>query len=98
MQPERNPAGSISGNVYLKHGKRGPSWYLRARVPREIRRRLGPAWTGKGRPPKGHYTGKTAQAELDNVLADARRGTLPDSTARRTGTTFADASAEWLRW
>jgi Phage integrase, N-terminal SAM-like domain len=39
----------------------------------------------------------TAQEALDTVLSDARRGTLPDSRAR-SGRTFGDACAEWLRY
>jgi integrase len=91
-------AGSISGNVYVKQGKRGPSWYLRARLPREIRKRLGPAWMERGRPPAGYYTRRTAEAELQALLADARRGSLPDALARRSGVIFRDASAEYLRY
>jgi integrase len=86
----------ISGHVYLKEGKRGASWYYRARLPREERKRLGPAWKGHGRPPAGHFTGKTAEARLQEVLADARRGRLDGAV--RSGATFADASAEWLRY
>src|SRR5437588_3788005 len=96
MQPEGNPAGPISGNVYLKHGKRGDSYYVRARVPREIRKKLGPAWLGTGRPPAGHFTRKTAEAKLHEILSDARRGTL--AGAVKTGATFRDAAAEWLRY
>lgn len=94
----RPQSGPISGNVYVKHGKRGASWYLRARLPREVRRRLGPVWTGKGRPPSGYYTKKTAGAELQALLADARRGKLPDAIAKRSGATLRDASAEYLRY
>jgi integrase len=72
-------------------------WYYRARVPNEIRRRIGPVWTGRGRPAEGYFTKKTAQGVLDDVLADARRGTL-EGRARSTGVTFADASAEFLRF
>ncbi len=37
-----------------------------------------------------------AEQALQAILADARRGTLEG--AKRTGTTFVDASAEWLRY
>jgi integrase len=96
MQSECLPDGPISGHVYLKAGTRGSSWYYRARLPREVRKRLGPAWKGKGRPPAGHFTRRTAEATLQELLADARRGTL--AGAVKTGATFADASAEWLRY
>ncbi len=90
------PELPISGSVYLKQGARGPSWYYRARLPHEVRKRLGPAFTGKGRPPAGHYTRKMAKDALQELLADARRGRVDGAT--RSGATFADAAAEWLRF
>lgn len=76
--------------------KRGPQWYAKYRLPdgRQVQKRLGPEWTEKGRPPAGYYTRKTAQAALQALSTDARRGTL---NGVRTDATFADASAEWLR-
>src|SRR2546423_9770019 len=93
MQSQRNP--SISGHVYEKAGKRGSVWYYRARLPHEVRKALGRAWKGSGRPPAGHFTRKTAQAALDAILTDARRGSYPAGV--RSGATVADAAAEWLR-
>lgn len=43
---------------------------------RQVKKRLGPAFTGKGRPPSGHFTRKTAQVALDALLTDLRRGTV----------------------
>ena len=63
---------------------------------RQVQRRLGPAWTGRGRPATGYLTRRSAQAVLDELLAQARAGTLPGMV--RTGATFAQASREWLRW
>ena len=96
MHDDSHRSVPICGHVYLKPGKRGASWYYRARLPREVRKRLGPAWTGKGRPPTGYFTRKTAEAKLQEILADARRGTL--AGAVESGATFADAAAEWLRY
>ncbi len=96
MRNDSHLTGPISGHVYLKAGKRGASWYYRARLPREVRKRLGSAWSGKGRPPTGYFTQKTAEAKLQEILADARRGTLTGAVT--TGATFADAGAEWLRY
>ncbi len=96
MHDDSHLTGPISGHVYVKSGPRGSSWYYRARVPHEVRKRLGPAWTGKGRPPAGSFTRKTAEARLQEILADARRGTLDGAV--KTGATFADAAAEWLRY
>ena len=60
-----------------------------------MQRHIGPAWTGRGRPAAGYVTKRGAEAWLRNVLDQARRGTLPGQV--RTGVTFAEAAAEWLR-
>jgi hypothetical protein len=77
---------------------RGPIWYAKYRLPdgRQIQRKIGPAWTGRGRPPAGYVTKRTAEAWLRDLLDQARRGTLPGIV--RTGATFADAAAEYLRY
>ncbi len=78
--------------------KRGPQWYAKYRLPdgRQLQRRIGPAWTERGRPAGGYFTKRTAEAWLRDVLDEARRGTLPGLV--KTGVTFADAAAEWLRY
>ena len=88
----------ISGHVFRSEGKRGPVWHAKYRLPdgRQVKRRVGPAWTARGRPVEGFFTRRTAQAWLDQVLAEARRGELPGMV--RTGATFADAVAEYMRW
>jgi integrase len=92
------PPQPISGHVERREGKRGPVWYAKYRLPdgRQVKRRIGPAWTTRGRPGEGFYTRRTARAWLDQVLAEARRGELPGMV--RTGATFADAVAEYMRW
>jgi integrase len=77
---------------------KGPVWYAKYRLPdgRQVQKRLGPAWTDRGRPAAGNFTKRTAEAWLREVLVEARRGTLPGSV--RSGATFADAAAEWLRF
>jgi integrase len=89
---------AVTGHVLLVKRKRGDQWYLHYRLPggRQVKKRLGPAYTGKGRPPSGHFTRKTAQVALDALLTDLRRGTV--RPAPHTGVTFAEAAAEWLRW
>jgi integrase len=61
-----------------------------------VHRRVGPAWTGRGRPPAGYFTRRLAEEWLDSVLVQARSGTLPGAV--RTGATFADACSEYLRF
>jgi integrase len=87
-----------TGHVFRVDRARGPSWYAKYRLPdgRQVQKKLGPAWTERGRPPAGYYTKRTAEAWLREVLDEARRGTLPGML--RTGATFADAAAEWLRF
>ncbi|HEY5195868.1 MAG TPA: hypothetical protein VIJ51_02440 [Solirubrobacteraceae bacterium] len=97
--PNRRPGASSqpSGRVILRPGKRGGVFYARYRLPdgRQVKRRIGPAWSGRGRPAAGSFTQRTAEAELEAILTDARRGTLEGM--KRSGATFADAAAEFLR-
>src|SRR5437764_2603098 len=94
FQPDRRP----SGHVFRVDRRYGPAWYAKYGLPdgRQVQKKLGPAWTARGRPPAGYLTKRTAQAWLDDVLAQARRGELQGMVA--TGATVADACAEWLRW
>ncbi len=87
-----------SGHVFRVDRKYGPAWYAKYRLPdgRQVQKKLGPAWTGRGRPTAGYLTKRLAEEWLRDTLADARRGSLPGSV--RTGATFADAAAEWLRY
>jgi integrase len=94
FEPIRPP----SGHVFRMDRKRGLAWYAKYRLPdgRQVQKKLGPAWTERGRPPAGYFTKRTAEAWLRDTLDAARRGTLPGLV--RTGTTFADAAEEWLRY
>jgi integrase len=80
-----------SGHVFRVDRARGPVWYAKYRLPdgRQIQRKIGPAWTGRGRPAAGYFTKRTADAWLRDLLHQARHGSLPGVT--RTGATFADA-------
>ena len=87
-----------TGHVFRVERGRGPVWYAKYRLPdgRQVQKKLGPAWTDRGRPPAGYFTKRQAEAWLREMLDEARRGTLPGMV--RTGATFADAAAEWLRY
>ena len=89
--------GRTSGHLQLRRGKRGSVWYMRYRRAdgSHGKQRLGPNWTGRGRPPAGYYTRRLAEDALQELLTDLRRGEL--DAPGSTGATFADASAEWLR-
>jgi hypothetical protein len=86
-----------SGHVFRVERVRGPVWYAKYRLPdgRQVQKRLGPAWTGRGRPAGGYFTKRLAEDGLRSTLEQARRGTLPGAV--RTGATFANAAAEFLR-
>lgn len=61
-----------------------------------MQKKIGPAWTGRGRPGAGTFTGRTAEDWLRDLLDQARRGKLPGLVA--TGALFEDACEEWLRY
>jgi len=87
-----------TGHVFRVERVRGASWYAKYRLPdgRQVQKKLGPAWSDRGRPPNGYFTKRLAEAWLRTTLEDARRGVLPGMV--RSGATFADAAAEWLRF
>src|SRR3954468_6396148 len=91
-------ARPISGHVFRVERTRGPVWYAKYRLPdgRQCRRRPGQRGLVAVDRAPGSFTKRTAQAWLDDVLAQARRGELAGMVA--TGATVADAAAEWLRW
>ena len=87
-----------TGHVFRVERVRGPVWYAKYRLPddRQVQKKLGPAWTDRGRPATGYFTKRLAEDWLRSTLDEARRGTLPGMV--RTGATFADAAAEYLRY
>ncbi len=95
MTPVARPP---SGHVFRVERARGSVWYAKYRLSdgRQVQKKIGPAWTGRGRPAAGFVTKRLAEDWLRSVLDDARRGTLPGLV--RTGVTFADAAAEFLRY
>lgn len=88
----------ISGHVLKHKGKRGSTWYAKYRLPdgRQQQKRIGPAWTQRSAPPEGFFTKASAKAWLDDLLAQARQGTLPGLV--KTGKKFRDVSADWLAY
>jgi integrase len=89
---------SISGHVFRVERKSGPVWYAKYRLPdgRQVQKKLGPAWTERGRPAAGYFTKRTAEAWLREVLDEARRGVLVGLV--RTGVRFAEAAEDYLLW
>src|SRR5436190_2648270 len=95
MQGDFSPP---TGHVFRVERARGRVWYAKYRLPdgRQVQKKLGPAWSERGRPPAGYFTKRLAEDWLRRTLDEARRGTLPGMV--RTGATFADAAAEFLRY
>lgn len=89
---------TASGHVFRVEGKLRPVWRAKYRLPngRQVQKTIGPAWTGRGRPPAGHFTKRTAEDWLRRLLDDARRGELPGLVD--TGATFEAASEDYLAW
>ena len=87
----------VTGHVSLRQRNRGLVYYVKYRTAdgRQLQRLLGPAWTERGRPPVGYYTRKTAEEALQSILVEQRQGT---AAVERSGATFADAAAEFLRY
>jgi hypothetical protein len=92
MQTQRNRR--VSGHVYRKQQKKGPTWYWKVRLPDggEERKAIGPEWTGTDRPPDGYFTKRTAQVALEARLTDLHRSV---GISTRTGATFDDAAELW---
>jgi len=89
-----DPHASISGHVWLYEGKRRNTWCAKWRDQRgQHEKTLGRAWTGKGAPPLGFLRRRDAQALLDALLVDARRGQVRQE---RTGLTIKDVAEEWF--
>ena len=92
------PLRPPTGHVFRVDRARGPVWYMKYRLPdgRQVQKKIGPAWTERGRPAAGYFTKRQAEDALRELLHEARRGTLPGLT--RSGASFADAAAEYLRY
>jgi integrase len=67
----------VSGFVFHRRGVRGDVWYAKYRLPdgRQIKRRIGPAWTERAQPAEGYVSRRTARAWLEEILAQATFGT-----------------------
>lgn len=90
---------NVSGHVFTVKRKRGDAWYMKYRLPngQQVQKKLGPAYTGKGRTPEGYFTRKSAEAELEAVKTYARDGSLA-AVKGSCGATFTDAATEYLRF
>jgi integrase len=86
----------VSGHVFKREGKLRPVWMAKWRdVAGQHKKVLGRHWTGKGEPPAGYLRQRDAEAQLQGILTDARRGVIEQL---RTGVTFDLVAADWLAW
>ncbi len=89
---------NVSGSVRILKRKRGDQWYMfyRRRDGVQVKRRIGPAWTKKGKPAGGFFTERMAEAELRKQLVEVEAETLRRDDD--TGATFEQAAIEYLRF
>jgi integrase len=87
-----------TGHVFQIKRKKGPVWVAKYRLPdgRQVKKTIGLAHTGRGRPPAGTYSRRTAEDWLRDVLQQAEAKTLPGTAC--PGVTFEQAAREWLRF
>jgi integrase len=92
-----------SGYVFRLEKTRGASWWAKYRLPdgTQVKRKIGPAWAGRGRPASGYFTKRLAEDWLHDRLEELR-SSGPAVTASvapaRVSVTFAEAAAEYLRF
>jgi integrase len=87
-----------SGHVFCVQRQHGLVWYAKYRTGtgRQIQRKLGPAWTRRGRPPLRYFTRSSAERCLCATLEQIRTRTMAPMAGTRAS--FAAAAAEWLRY
>lgn len=87
-----------TGHVFQIKRKKGAVWVAKYRLPdgRQVKKTIGPAHSGRGRPPAGTYSRRTAEDWLRDVLQQAEAKTLPGTACPTV--TFEQAAREWLRF
>jgi integrase len=94
-----------SGFVFRLEKTRGASWWAKYRLPdgTQVKRKIGPAWAGRGRPAAGFFTKRLAEdwliARLEELWRESAESPPPSSGAPQpVPVTFAEAAAEYLRY
>jgi integrase len=84
--------------VFCVQRQHGLVWYAKYRTGNggQVQKKLGPAWTRRGRPPAGYFTRPLAERWLCATLEQIRTRTMPPMAGARAS--FAAAAAEWLRF
>lgn len=85
-------SGQLAGTIFLRPPQR-TVWYFQIRTgDGHLKRRIGKAWKGSGRPPEGYFTATMAREVLEQNLAkyaNVTRGSNPS---------FSVAAEEYLRY
>ena len=83
-----------SGHVFRVERRQNPMWYAKYRLSdgRQVTKKIGPAWTGRGRPRAGYLTKRGAEEWPRETLVDARERAC--AGAMQTDATFAEAARE----
>jgi integrase len=91
------PIASVSGHVKRRVGKRRTTWYAKWRDGQgeQFERKIGLDWSEKGPAPPGFLREKDANAVLEAILTDARRGALEQA---RTGLTTSVLAEDWIAY
>jgi integrase len=89
-----------SGFVFRLEKTRGASWWAKYRLPdgTQVKRKIGPAWTGRGRPASGYFTKRLAEDWLRDRLGELQRAEVPAVAPAALGVTFEEAAREYLRY
>jgi integrase len=92
-----------SGFVFRLEKTRGASWWAKYRLPdgTQVKRKIGPAWAGRGRPASGYFTKRLAEDWLHDRLEELRSSDAVRPVAgaiTRVSVTFAEAAEEYLRF
>lgn len=86
----------VSGHVFKREGKLREVWVAKWRdAAGQHKKVLGRNWSSKGEPPIGYLRQRDAEAQLQGILTDARRGLMQQL---RTGVTFDVVADDWLAW
>lgn len=84
--PTASPLFRPPSQVFRREGKLRAMWVAKWRDGYgQHKKVLGRDWTQKGAPPSGYLREKDAEAQLQAILTDARRGVVEQV---RTGITF----------
>jgi integrase len=89
-------SATVSGHVFHRQSKLRAVWVAKWRdAYGQHKKVLGRDWSDKGTPPAGYLREKDAQAALQALLTDARRGAVEQL---RTGLTLAMLAEEWIAY